>query len=78
MALYGPGAIYVSDSRLSRTPPGHSATPQGQMPATGRSVSIPFSTFMEIEGERITAQRAYWDQVAFMAQLGLMPEGPSA
>jgi steroid delta-isomerase-like uncharacterized protein len=49
--------------------------PTGDIPATGKSVSLPFVSVFESDGERITAHRSYWDQMGFMAQLGLMPEG---
>ncbi len=53
-------------------------SPAGEMPATGRDVSLPFVTVIETDGEHITSHHAYWDQMGFMAQLGLMPEQASA
>jgi steroid delta-isomerase-like uncharacterized protein len=53
---------------------GEMLTPAGPMPPTGRAVSLPFTTVFETDGDRITSHRAYWDQAAFMAQLGLIPE----
>jgi steroid delta-isomerase-like uncharacterized protein len=58
---------------------GAMATPQGEMPATGRSVSIPFVTIFEsVDGERISSHRVYWDQMAFMTQLGIAGEAPQS
>jgi steroid delta-isomerase-like uncharacterized protein len=51
-------------------------SPAGEMQPTGRSISLPYVTIIEADGEHITSHRAYWDQVAFMGQLGLLPEGP--
>jgi steroid delta-isomerase-like uncharacterized protein len=47
-------------------------TPDGrQMPATGKSVDIPFITVFGFDGEKLTSHHAYWDQVSFGQQLGL-------
>ena len=50
-------------------------TPDGQeMPPTGRDVDVPFVTMFDADGEHLTSHRAYWDQMGFMAQLGLTPD----
>jgi steroid delta-isomerase-like uncharacterized protein len=41
----------------------------GGVPATGRSVSVPYAVFYTLEGDRITALRAYWPATAVAAQL---------
>ncbi len=46
-------------------------TPQGEIPATGREVAVPFVTVFEARDGRLTAHRAYWDNATFMEQLGL-------
>jgi carboxymethylenebutenolidase len=51
-------------------------TAAGEMPATGRTVSLPFVTAFQVRGDRITQHHAYWDQMTFLVQLGLVPEGP--
>ena len=56
---------------------GSMATPQGEMPATGREVALPFVSIIEtVDGERISSHRVYWDQMAFLAQLGMMGDQP--
>ena len=47
----------------------------GEVPPTGRSIDLPFTTVFQARDGKLTAHRAYWDNVGFMAQLGLMP-GP--
>jgi steroid delta-isomerase-like uncharacterized protein len=39
------------------------------VPATGRSVSIPYSIFYTLVGDRITAFHAYWPEAALVRQL---------
>lgn len=50
-------------------------TPAGEMPPTGKPVSLPFGTAFLIRDDRIAELHAYWDQMAFLGQLGLVPEG---
>jgi steroid delta-isomerase-like uncharacterized protein len=46
------------------------ALPDGSaLPATGRTVHAPFSTWIAVAGGRITAHRPYWDLAGFMRQL---------
>jgi steroid delta-isomerase-like uncharacterized protein len=67
------GSRAVLEGVYVGTNSGPMPTPQGEMPATGRSVSLPFVTIVEsVDGERISSHRAYWDQMDFMAQLGMM------
>jgi hypothetical protein len=39
---------------------------------TNRPLNLEFSDLFEIDGNRITIHRIYYDQVQFMGQLGLM------
>ena len=53
--------------------------PNGQViPATGRSLSVPYADVFEVEGDRITSDRLYFDQVELLTQLGLMPDPAAA
>ncbi len=47
-------------------------SPRGEIPPTNRPLSLEFSDLFEIDGNRITRHRIYYDQVQFMSQLGLM------
>jgi len=40
-------------------------------PPTHRPLNLEFSDLFEIDGNRITRHRIYYDQVQFMSQLGL-------
>ena len=48
--------------------------PDGQMiPATNKSVRLPMVAVYRFKEGQILDAREYWDQVAFMTQLGLFP-----
>ncbi len=77
-AVYGSGQTAALEGAYSGTNSGPLTSPSGEIPATGKYASVLFVTVLETDGERITGHRAYWDQVGFMAQLGLTPAPPSA
>lgn len=47
------------------------ATPEGEVPATGRSVEMSFCDVWEVRSGRIAGGRSYFDLAALMGQLGL-------
>jgi predicted ester cyclase len=55
-------------------------TPAGAVPATGRDVTLPFVTIVSGSLDERQAERVamYFDQLGFMAQLGLLPEPAAA
>lgn len=40
-------------------------------PPTGRSIALPGADFIVVEGDKILAVQGYFDQLTFLAQLGL-------
>jgi steroid delta-isomerase-like uncharacterized protein len=46
-------------------------TPMGDIPATGRSVTLHFLDIFEFSGDKVCAQRTYLDTGSLMAQLGI-------
>jgi steroid delta-isomerase-like uncharacterized protein len=77
-AVIGSGQTAAHEGTYSGTNSGPLTSPSGEIPATGKYASVPFVTVLETDGERITAHRAYWDQMGFMGQLGLIPVPPPA
>jgi steroid delta-isomerase-like uncharacterized protein len=49
-------------------------TPMGEIAPTGRTVKIPFSTFLQIRGGKVAKVRHYYDIASLMSQLGISPE----
>lgn len=50
------------------------ATSMGEIPATGRSVTLKLCDVLEFRDGKIRRQRSYFDTGSMMAQLGLLPE----
>jgi hypothetical protein len=50
-------------------------SPQGTLPATGKSVAIPFVLIVDIDtdAQHATSVSLYMDQLGFLGQLGLVP-----
>lgn len=47
--------------------------PMGDIPATGNAVDVKMMTIFRIQGGRISELWVEWDNMAMLAQLGLMP-----
>jgi predicted ester cyclase len=53
---------------------GPMAGPGGEVPASGRSISLPFCGVAAARDGRISELTVYFDQMAMLAQLGLVPD----
>ena len=53
-------------------------SPAGEIPATGRSVDVPFCDVLEIRAGKIAGGKSYFDMATMMRQLGLMPDAVGA
>ena len=67
------GNIAVAEVTFVGTHTGPLASPQCEVPPTGRTLRLPACLVFEVNAGRITAQRAYYDQMTLAAQLGLVP-----
>lgn len=48
-------------------------TPQGMIPATQKSISLPEIAIFELRGGKLAGSRAIYDRLTLLAQLGLLP-----
>ena len=48
-------------------------TPDGTIPASGKSQTTPSAWVLEFEGEKIKESRHYFDMVTLLTQIGAMP-----
>jgi steroid delta-isomerase-like uncharacterized protein len=64
----------VIEGVYTGTHTGPLATPQGEVPATGRTLQLPICMVFEVAAGRIASNHVYYDQMTFAAQLGLLPE----
>jgi steroid delta-isomerase-like uncharacterized protein len=73
------GPVVVEQGLFSGTHTGNLNTPDGQtIPATGRSLSVPYVEVFDIEDDQVASTRLYFDQVELLTQLGLMPAAEAA
>jgi steroid delta-isomerase-like uncharacterized protein len=69
-ALNGGRVSY--ELRLTGTHTGPLATPDGEVPATGRRIDLPAAVFADVDGDgRFRETRRYYDMAELMRQLGL-------
>jgi steroid delta-isomerase-like uncharacterized protein len=71
------GDTVIVEGVYSGTHTGPLAGPGGTIPATGRAFSFPYVDVLQARDGKFVSHRIYWDNVTFLAQLGLMPTGPS-
>ena len=67
------GRHAVVEGIYTGTHTGPLATPQGQVPPTGRTLRLPICLVLEAAAGRIASNHVYYDQMTFAAQLGLLP-----
>jgi steroid delta-isomerase-like uncharacterized protein len=68
----------IDEGYFVGTNTGPLAMPDGEMPATGKSVRLRSCDVATVENGQIVSHRFYFDQMAFIEQLGLMPEESAA
>jgi hypothetical protein len=66
------GDTAAAEGAYSGTHTGTLVSPQGDIPATGKSVTITFAAVSKVRNGRVSYHHAYWDNAAFMMPLGLM------
>jgi carboxymethylenebutenolidase len=52
----------------------HTPTSIPGIPPTNRSVQVPFTSIVNIRGDRLYHEHIAWDQASVLRQLGLLPE----
>lgn len=68
---YGDAA--VTEHTFTGTHTGPLMGPQGEIPSTGRKVTLDAIVVYRVDGEQATSVHLYYDQMDFLGQLGLMP-----
>jgi ketosteroid isomerase-like protein len=73
------GALVVEESVVEGTHTGPLVGADGsELPPTGRHVSAPFAMVHELRDGKLVASRLYYDQLEFLAQLGVPAEAALA
>ena len=66
------GDVVAVTGLVTGTNEGPMTMPDGQtIPATGKSLSVPFSEWFEIADGKVVHRFMYWDMLSAMAQMGL-------
>ncbi|HEY8869447.1 MAG TPA: ester cyclase [Candidatus Limnocylindrales bacterium] len=68
----------VTESDFSGTQTGTLSTPAGDIPATGRQVTLRQVAVQRVRDGLIVSEHLYFDQLDFMAQLGQLPTPANA
>ena len=69
------GDTAINEWSMSGTNSGPMETPEGTIPATGKQVSMRGCDVITVRDGQVQSHRVYYDQLTFMTQLGLVPEG---
>jgi predicted ester cyclase len=68
------GDSVIAEGFLTGTQTGPFPTPQGEIPASGNPVNLPYASVKRVSGGKIVSEHLYFDQMEFMMQLGAMPQ----
>ncbi len=69
------GDTAINEWSASGTHTGPLEGPEGTVPATGKRLTVRGADAITVRDGMIQSHRAYYDQMSFMVQLGLVPEG---
>lgn len=64
--------VFVS-GRFKGTHEGDLVSPQGTIPASGRTLDLPYADYFRVDNGQIVEHEVIWDSMAMMGQLGAMP-----
>ena len=67
------GDTIIVEGVYSGTQTGPLATPNGIIPPSGRAFSLPYVDILTARDGKFVSHRIYWDNVAFLTPLGVMP-----
>jgi steroid delta-isomerase-like uncharacterized protein len=67
-AVDGGDEVFL-EGRFVGTHTGDFVTPEGTIPASGRTISLAFADYFKVRDGLVVEHRTYWDQVAMMTQL---------
>ena len=78
-SFFGEGATFADEWTFTGTNTGPFHLPDGtEIPATGRRVEIKGMEYVEVRDGKIVVDNLYYDFMAAVAQLGLIPQGAEA
>jgi steroid delta-isomerase-like uncharacterized protein len=73
-SIEGDGEVFVEGS-FKGTHTGDMVSPEGTIPASGKTIDLPFADYFGVKGGKVVNHRTYWDQATLMGQIGATPPG---
>jgi steroid delta-isomerase-like uncharacterized protein len=71
LRIHGQGDVVTAEFNGRGTHTGPLVTPAGEIPATGRSVDLPFCQIFELRDGRVARCTNYYDSATMLSQLGI-------
>ena len=68
------GDTIIVEGTYSGTHTGDLAGPSGPIPPTGKAFRFGYVDILQARDGKVVSHHIYWDNLAFMAQLGLLPQ----
>ena len=66
--------VYIT-GRFKGTHTGDLVSPQGTLPASGKTLDMPFADYFRVSGGKIAEHEVIWDQMTLLGQLGALSAG---
>jgi predicted ester cyclase len=74
VVVEGNTVVEESTFRGTHTKPLRTTDGSEDIPPTGARIEVPYAAVYTVSGDKFVGCRMYWDQMAIMGQLGLLPE----
>jgi predicted ester cyclase len=71
--LLSDGPAAAAEGTIVGTHEGGLHTPNGDVAPTGRAVELPWAAVYATDGDTLTSEHLFFDQMDFLGQLGLLP-----
>ncbi len=72
------GDTIIAEGLMTGTHTGPLVGPAGEIPPTGRKIEFKFADIFRTNDGKVVEHHVYFDQMAFLGQLGLIPAPTSA
>jgi steroid delta-isomerase-like uncharacterized protein len=68
------GNVVVAEGTIAGTHSGTFRTPQGEIPQTGKPVTLRYAAVKRFKDDRLVSEHLYFDQLEFLQQLGAIAD----
>jgi steroid delta-isomerase-like uncharacterized protein len=71
--IFGSGDQVLCEGIVTGTHKGTLSGPQGEIPATGKSIQVPFCDVLKLKNGKINSVNCYFESATMLQQLGAAP-----